>query len=161
MPARLHPVFVGFPEDRIAGNLACKQVLARHLIDCKRLLAMLAVFSLFLLMTCTIHPTSRLCHKNFPNLVHLAISLRSERQMNRPNKSQLSQALTQAQEKQFLRHVFVKLENAFPKAVAKEAHTILWRESGCDPVKSATCTHPVRRIGGCAQEPFRDVAPGR
>ena len=40
--------------------------------------------------------------------------------MNRPNKSKLSHALTQAYEEQFLYHGFIKLENAFPKAVAEE-----------------------------------------
>jgi hypothetical protein len=45
MLARLYPVFAGLPEDRIDGNLACKQVLARHPSDCKRLLAIPAFFS--------------------------------------------------------------------------------------------------------------------
>jgi hypothetical protein len=78
--------------------------------------------------------------------------------MNRPNKSQLYQTITKAQEKQFLHNGFVKLESAFPKAVAEEACAILWRESGCDPVKPATWTRPVVRIGDCAQAPFREAA---
>ena len=80
--------------------------------------------------------------------------------MNRPNKSQRSHALTEAQKQQFLHHGLIKLENAFPKAVAEEARTILWRESGCDPANPTTWTRPVIRIGDCAQEPFRAAANG-
>ena len=41
-----------------------------------------------------------------------------------PNKSQLSQVLTEAQEEQFPQSGFVKLENAFPKAIAEQACAI-------------------------------------
>jgi hypothetical protein len=78
--------------------------------------------------------------------------------MNHPNNSQLNQALTKAQEDQFLHHGFIKLENAFPKSVAEEACAILWRESGCDPGKPATWKYPVVRIGDGAQPPFREAA---
>ena len=78
--------------------------------------------------------------------------------MSRPNKSQFSRVLTEAQEEQFLRNGFVKLERAFPKIVAEEACAILWRESGYDPGKPVTWTRPVVRIGDCAQPPFREAA---
>ncbi|MBV9875126.1 MAG: phytanoyl-CoA dioxygenase [Verrucomicrobia bacterium] len=78
--------------------------------------------------------------------------------MSRPNKSQFSRIFTEAQEEQFLRNGFVKLERAFPKKVAEEACAILWRESGYDPGKPVTWTHPVVRIGDCAQPPFREAA---
>jgi hypothetical protein len=45
--------------------------------------------------------------------------------MNRPNRRQLSRALTEAQQEQFLDDGFIKLENAFPKGVAEEACAIL------------------------------------
>ena len=78
--------------------------------------------------------------------------------MNRPNRRQLSRALTEAQQEQFLHDGFIKLENAFPKGVAEKACAILGRESGCDPGKPATWTRPVVRIGDCAQPPFREAA---
>jgi hypothetical protein len=62
------------------------------------------------------------------------------------------------QEEQFLREGFVKLERAFSDAIAGEARTILWRQTGCDPTNPATWIHPVVRIGDCAQEPFRQAA---
>ena len=67
--------------------------------------------------------------------------------MHRPTESQLSQVLTETQQEEFLHRSFVKLENAFPEAVAEEACAILWRESGCDPVKPATWLRPVVRSG--------------
>src|SRR5580704_8413497 len=78
--------------------------------------------------------------------------------MNLQNKNELSRALTDGQEQQFLRNGFVKLENAFSLAIADQARAILWRESGCDPANPATWTKPVVRIGDCAQEPFRQAA---
>jgi hypothetical protein len=78
--------------------------------------------------------------------------------MNRPNKTQFPHALTEDQEEQFLQNGFVKLEDAFPRAVAEEACVILWRKSGCDPAKPATWTRPVVRIGDCAEEPYRKAA---
>ncbi len=74
------------------------------------------------------------------------------------NKNGLLRTLTDEQEEQFLYDGFVKLENAFPQAIAEEARAILWEESGCDPDNPATWIHPVVRIGDCAQEPFRQAA---
>jgi hypothetical protein len=54
------------------------------------------------------------------------------------NKNGLSRALTDGQEEQFLRDGFVKLERAFSDAIAEEARTILWRQTGCDPANPAT-----------------------
>jgi hypothetical protein len=48
--------------------------------------------------------------------------------MNLLNENGFSRALTDAQEKQFLRDGFVKLDNAFSHATAEEGRTILWRE---------------------------------
>jgi Phytanoyl-CoA dioxygenase (PhyH) len=74
------------------------------------------------------------------------------------NQSRVLRTLTDAQEEQFLYDGFVKLENAFSLAIAEEARTILWRETGCDPANPATWIHPVVRIGDCVQEPFRQAA---
>lgn len=67
-------------------------------------------------------------------------------------------AFSDAQQKQFVREGFVKLENAFSKEIAAEAREILWREVGCDPQDRRTWTRPVVRLGDLAQEPFRHAA---
>jgi Phytanoyl-CoA dioxygenase (PhyH) len=66
--------------------------------------------------------------------------------------------LSDAQQKQFVREGFVKLENAFSKETAAEAREILWREVGCDPQDRRTWTRPVVRMRDSAQEPFRQSA---
>lgn len=67
-------------------------------------------------------------------------------------------ALTHAQEEQFIRQGFVKLENAFPRIVAEQCRAILWRECGCDPEDPRTWKHPVVRVGDRSEEPFRLAA---
>jgi len=67
-------------------------------------------------------------------------------------------ALSDAQQEQFVREGFVKLENAFSKEPAAEAREILWREVGCDSQDRRTWTRPVVRLGDLAQEPFRQAA---
>jgi phytanoyl-CoA dioxygenase PhyH len=54
----------------------------------------------------------------------------------------------------FIEQGFVKVEDAFPREVAEEARTILWRETGCDPDDPSTWTKPVIRLGFYSQEPF-------
>lgn len=71
------------------------------------------------------------------------------------DKAVLQRTLTPAQEEQFVRDGFVKLENAFPTPVAQQCRAILWRESGCHPDNPRTWTRPVIRIGDRAEEPFR------
>ncbi|AKU95842.1 hypothetical protein AKJ09_02506 [Labilithrix luteola] len=49
---------------------------------------------------------------------------------------------------------FVKIENAFPRALAEEARSILWKDTGCNPNAPSTWTKPVIRLGMYSQEPF-------
>ncbi|MBS1807265.1 MAG: phytanoyl-CoA dioxygenase family protein [Acidobacteria bacterium] len=66
-------------------------------------------------------------------------------------------ALSKEQIQQFITDGFIRLDNAFPRALADEGREILWRETGCDPHDPATWTQPVIRLGGYAQEPFRQA----
>jgi hypothetical protein len=65
--------------------------------------------------------------------------------------------LSDAQREQFVHSGFVKLEGAFPPAIANEARAILWQATGCDPKDRKTWTRPVVRLGDFAQEPFRQA----
>lgn len=49
---------------------------------------------------------------------------------------------------------FVKIENAFPRKLADEARSILWKDTGCNPNDPSTWTKPVIRLGMYSQEPF-------
>lgn len=67
-------------------------------------------------------------------------------------------ALDDAQIQRFIEDGFIRLEQAFPRALADEAREILWRDTGCDPHNPATWTQPVIRLGGYDQEPFQKAA---
>jgi hypothetical protein len=69
-------------------------------------------------------------------------------------KEKAGSVLSCAQREQFVNEGFVKLENAFPSAIANEARDILWQATGCDLQAPKTWTHPVVRLGDFAQEPF-------
>ena len=73
-------------------------------------------------------------------------------------KESLHRSLTEAQNKQFVHHGFVRIDQAFPPEVATEARAILWRDTGCDPDDRSTWTRPVIRLGDYPQEPFRAAA---
>lgn len=62
--------------------------------------------------------------------------------------------LSETQIDAFITDGFVKLESAFPSAVAAAGREILWRETGCDPDDPATWTSPVIRLGDHAEPPF-------
>ncbi len=70
-------------------------------------------------------------------------------------------ALDAAQIRQFIEAGFVRVDDAFPRALADAARDHLWRgllhNTGCsrDP---ATWTRPVIRLGDHTQEPFRLAA---
>src|SRR3954467_4625153 len=66
-------------------------------------------------------------------------------------------ALSDAQRDQFVNDGFVKLESAFPPAIADEARAILWQATGCDPEDGKTWTRPAVRLGDFAQGPFRQA----
>ncbi len=55
----------------------------------------------------------------------------------------------------FIRHGYVRIDAAFPRELAEEARTILWRDTGCAPDDTSTWTRPVIRLGYYSQEPFR------
>ncbi|BBK31387.1 phytanoyl-CoA dioxygenase PhyH [Stella humosa] len=59
---------------------------------------------------------------------------------------------------QFARDGFVRIDEAFPRALADAGRAILWRDTGCDPDDPATWTRPVIRLGMYSQAPFREAA---
>ena len=67
-------------------------------------------------------------------------------------------ALTAAQINSFIADGFVRIDEAFPPALAEQGRAILWRETGCDPNDPSTWTQPVIRLGGYHDAPFRDAA---
>ena len=62
--------------------------------------------------------------------------------------------LTAGQIAAFIDQGFVRIDGAFPAALAEEARRILWRDTGCSPDDPATWTRPVVRLGGYAEPPF-------
>ena len=67
-------------------------------------------------------------------------------------------ALSDAQLAQFVADGFVRIDNAFPEALADAGRAILWADTGVDPDNPATWTKPVIRLGHYGQQPFRDAA---
>jgi len=65
-----------------------------------------------------------------------------------------TRTLNDAQIEQFIRDGFVRIDRAFPRELADEARTILWRDTGCDPGDPATWTKPVIRLSGYMDPPF-------
>lgn len=66
--------------------------------------------------------------------------------------------LTDPQIQQFITDGYVKVENAFPSALAEEARAILWKDLPGIPNDPTTWTQPVIRLGEYSQEPFRQAA---
>ncbi|MBX9590577.1 MAG: phytanoyl-CoA dioxygenase family protein [Hyphomonadaceae bacterium] len=64
-------------------------------------------------------------------------------------------ALSDAQVQQFIHDGFVRIDRAFPRALADECRAILWRDMPCEADDPATWTQPVIRLGYYGQEPFR------
>lgn len=62
--------------------------------------------------------------------------------------------LNRSQEQEFLNNGFVRIDGAFPRALADECRDILWHDTGCDPHLRSTWTRPVVRLGDYAHEPF-------
>jgi hypothetical protein len=63
-------------------------------------------------------------------------------------------ALSDDQIQQFIQDGFIRIDQAFPRELADEARTILWRDTGCDPHNPATWTKPVIRLSGYKDTPF-------
>ncbi|MFP2958571.1 phytanoyl-CoA dioxygenase family protein [Myxococcus sp. 1LA] len=66
--------------------------------------------------------------------------------------------LTEGEVDQFIEQGFVRLDHAFPRALADTCREHLWRDTGCAPEDPATWKQPVVRLGEYAQEPFRLAA---
>lgn len=67
-------------------------------------------------------------------------------------------ALTRAQIDQFVTDGVVRIDGAFPAALAEQARAILWRDLGLEPDRPETWTHPVMRLGMYSQPPFIEAA---
>jgi hypothetical protein len=63
-------------------------------------------------------------------------------------------ALSPAQIAAFIADGFIRIDDAFSRAVADECRTILWSLTGCDPNDRTTWTKPVIRINACEDAPF-------
>lgn len=57
----------------------------------------------------------------------------------------------------FERDGFIRLEAAFPRAVAERCRARLWRELGLDPEDPSAWRRPVIRLVGAAEPPFADA----
>lgn len=66
--------------------------------------------------------------------------------------------LTPAQIEQFITDGFVRVDRAFPRALADAAQGILWKAAGCNPGDPATWTQPVIRLGMFTEPPFVEAA---
>ena len=72
--------------------------------------------------------------------------------------SRSAPVLSEAQLRQFIHDGFVKIQGAFPRELADESRSILWRDTGCDEADRTTWTKPVIRLGAYGQEPFARAA---
>jgi hypothetical protein len=70
----------------------------------------------------------------------------------------LSNPLSDAQVASFIADGFVRIDSAFPTALADECRAILWRDTGVDPDDPSTWTRPVIRLGMYGHPPFRAAA---
>src|SRR4051812_12733445 len=66
--------------------------------------------------------------------------------------------LTPAQMEQFITDGYVRIDRAFPRALADAALAILWDATGCSPDDPTTWTQPVIRLGMFTQAPFIEAA---
>lgn len=58
----------------------------------------------------------------------------------------------------FLTQGFVRLRQAFPRALADRCRKLLWEQLGLDPENRVTWSCPVLRLGSQFAEPFREAA---
>ena len=72
--------------------------------------------------------------------------------------TRLARGLEPAHIEQFITDGFVRIDHAFPRALADAARAILWKATGCDPDDPATWTRPVIRLGMFTQPPFVEAA---
>ncbi|QIG93281.1 MULTISPECIES: hypothetical protein [unclassified Bradyrhizobium] len=62
-----------------------------------------------------------------------------------------------AQIEQFIEQGFVRIDNAFPRELADAGRAIMWRDLPCREHDPSTWTHPVVRLPGYGEEPFRQA----
>lgn len=67
-------------------------------------------------------------------------------------------ALTPTQVEQFIADGFLRIDKAFPRALADEARAILWRDLDARPDDPSTWTRAVIRLGMYSQPPFLAAA---
>jgi len=72
--------------------------------------------------------------------------------------TRVSNGLEPAQIDRFIGDGYVRVDHAFPRAVADEARALLWKATGCDPDDPGTWTQPVVRLGGFTAGPFIEAA---
>ncbi|HEY1948809.1 MAG TPA: phytanoyl-CoA dioxygenase family protein [Bryobacteraceae bacterium] len=58
----------------------------------------------------------------------------------------------------FVQNGFVRIDGAFSRATAAKGRSILWRDTGCDPLDRGTWNRPVIRLGGYSDPPFQEAA---
>lgn len=63
-------------------------------------------------------------------------------------------ALSAAQIEQFIEDGFVRIDDAFPRALAEEARAIMWRDIPFAADDPGTWTQPVVRLAGYGGGPF-------
>jgi hypothetical protein len=66
--------------------------------------------------------------------------------------------LSPAQIDSFISDGFVRIDGAFPRAIANECRAILWPLTGADPDDPSTWTRPVVRLDYRSDPPFRAAA---
>jgi len=67
-------------------------------------------------------------------------------------------ALSDEQRQSFADDGYLRLDAAFPRALADDARAILWRDLGLSPDDPAAWTEPVIRLGMYTQPPFVEAA---
>jgi hypothetical protein len=75
-----------------------------------------------------------------------------------PNTGSTPRALTPAQIDQFIEDGFIRIDDAFPAALADQVRGRLWRDIPADPDDSDTWSQPVVRLGMYAEPPFVEAA---
>jgi hypothetical protein len=66
--------------------------------------------------------------------------------------------LEPAQIEEFIADGYVRIDGAFPRALADSARESLWKATGCAPDDPRTWTQPVIRLGMFTQAPFIEAA---
>jgi Phytanoyl-CoA dioxygenase (PhyH) len=71
-----------------------------------------------------------------------------------PSHGSTTRVLSAAQREHFIQDGYLRIDEAFSRALADAGRAILWRDTGCDPDDPTTWTRPVIRLGMYGQPPF-------